>query len=791
VLPSFKQPGPDSTVIFNKPLNKFSAHAWTAIVNVPIERDGLARRYSLGQKLGHEFLPSMGALLAGKYNDEGTSFLIDFGIRSNTIEMVSYIDVLNGNPETLARLKNKKLIIGGTALELGDRFSIPNGGIVSGPVLQALAAESILLGRELHWTSGTVSAIALGLLALMMTLLWRRFSAHKRIGLLIVTAALLEASAYLLQSYFPIAFDTALLHIAIVAYVIATVIDEIDLRALLSRIAENRFHRIAVSLGDGLVCTDKDFTITVWNPSAAAMFGYTADEMIGQPFSRICAISESLPFLVHDPDGQRASKVSEFDGIRRDGEIFPVEGNFAAWQGTDGIQHGAVLRDISLRKRAEEKVRFLAEHDPLTGLINRHTFESKLEHIVSGADITPLALLIVGIDSFQQINDLLGHSTGDAVLRAVAQRLQYAAIEKGIVARLNGDEFAIAAPGIENIHTFATDISDAFRLPIVSEGRSHTITVTIGASVFPTDGKTADELISNCHLALRRAKVTDRGECTLFEPAIRREMEDRLRLEVELVLAAERNEFELFYQPQIKLGSGEIIGAEALIRWRHPERGLVSPALFMPVVNTSSISAKVSQWVLETACRQGRIWEAQGHPLRVGVNLSPSQLHSGDLAATVADVLANTELTPSLLELEVTEDILLLDEKRVLATFQRIQDLGVRIVFDDFGTGYASLSYLKKFPLDGLKIDQSFVRELLTNRDDAAIVGSTLALSKQLGLSVIAEGIEDKATADFLALMGCQEGQGYLFGRPAPVAEFERRFSSLAKDLTPHSVHVA
>jgi EAL domain-containing protein (putative c-di-GMP-specific phosphodiesterase class I) len=261
-----------------------------------------------------------------------------------------------------------------------------------------------------------------------------------------------------------------------------------------------------------------------------------------------------------------------------------------------------------------------------------------------------------------------------------------------------------------------------------------------------------------------------------FQSAIRQELESRLTLEAELARAAERNEFELFYQPQVRLADGGLIGAEALIRWRHPVRGLVSPAEFIPVVNTSSSSERIAGWVLETACRQARIWERAGHGIRVGINLSPSQLQSGDLAASVAEVLDATGLTPSLLELEVTEDILLLDEQRVLDTFLRIQEFGVRVVFDDFGTGYASLSYLKKFPLDGLKIDRSFVLDLHADSDDAAIVSSTVGLSKKLGLSVIAEGIENRATADVLLSMGCEEGQGYFFGRPMPAKVFEDQF---------------
>jgi EAL domain-containing protein (putative c-di-GMP-specific phosphodiesterase class I) len=314
-------------------------------------------------------------------------------------------------------------------------------------------------------------------------------------------------------------------------------------------------------------------------------------------------------------------------------------------------------------------------------------------------------------------------------------------------------------------------------MPLMTGSRSNRIKLSIGAAVFPAHGRTAEELLSNAHLALRRAKASKGGGHVLFQPAVREELEARLALEAELVHAIEHRQFELFYQPQVHLGDSRLIGAEALIRWRHPERGLVPPGAFMPVVNTSSISDKIAHWVMETACRQARVWEKAGHALRIGINLSPSQLHGGDLAESVAELLASTGLTPSLLELEVTEDILLVDERRVLDTFQRIQDLGVRIVFDDFGTGYASLSYLKKFPLDGLKIDRSFVLELLSNPDDAAIVSSTIGLSKQLGLSVIAEGIENGATADLLATMGCEEGQGYYFGRPLPVSDLEKQFS--------------
>jgi len=787
VLPSFQQPGTDrKNLHVNRPLQQFAEHSWPALVNVEVGPDGLVRRYPFGENIDGKFVPSMAGVLAGQYAEKRAPFLIDFSIRTTGIPKLAYADVLRGDEATLRKLTGKKVIVGGTALELGDRFSVPNGVILSGPVLQALAVESLLQNRALQWTSGIVTAAGLALLVLVMLATWRRLSAGKRVALLLAMAVAVEAAAFLLQAMFPLIVDTALFHIAVVIYIAAIALDEIDIRNLLGRVAESRFQRVAMSLGDGLICTDSRYMITDWNPGATAIFGYQPEEMIGRSFDEICARDETVAtaaFSIRNAAELAAGSVIEFDGRRSNGEVFPVEASFSGWQGTDGFQFGAILRDISVRKREAERIKYLAEHDTLTGLINRNTLHDKLEAKMAAAeaDGRKVALLVIGIDGFQQINDMLGNTCGDLVLRAISKRLTAAIPLAGLVARLSGDEFAIAVPTGdigENLGRFAERIGDSFDAPLLAGNRHLRVKVSIGAAVCPGDGRTADELLSNAHMALSRAKATNRGGYVLFEDSIRRELEKRLTLEAELALAADRNEFELFYQPQVHLADGRLVGAEALIRWRHPVRGLVSPGEFMPVVNTSPISERIAEWVLQAACAKGAAWERAGHRLRIGVNLSPSQMESGGLAISVAQVLANTGLNPTSLELEVTEDILLHDEQGALNTFREIQELGVRLVFDDFGTGFASLSYLKKFPLDGLKIDRSFVLGLLTNPDDAAIVSSTIGLSKQLGLSVIAEGIEDRATADFLVRMGCEEGQGYSFGRPMPASEFEAKFLS-------------
>ncbi len=785
----------------NMPAPEFSRDAWPAAVNVKVDADGLVRRYSSDQLLGKAHVISMAALLAGRETIKHDTFFIDFGIRPQSIPVVSYVDVLNASPDVLRQLAHKNIVIGGTAIELGDRFTVPIYGVLAGPLVQAMAAESLLQHRDLHMSSPVVGIAGLALLILIMHLAWSRTSAIARAVMLVGFALVVEGAAALLQANAPFIIDATYIHVAVVAYLLALALDEIDIQALLRRVAESRFQRFAASIGDGVVCADAKGRISVWNPGATRIFGFHPDEMIGKPIDTIwshrgeTANDFSVATLDKHALRQTGGETREITGRRKDGGLFPVEVCFSGWDAPEGFQIGAVVRDISERKREEMRIRYLAEHDTLTGLINRDKlYGQACELAASNAGNGDLALLVIGINNFHQINDTFGHGRGDEALFEIANRLKSSLREGELVARLHGDEFAVLVSGAsaaDKSTALGGQIAESFNGEAVEiGGRQFHFGFSIGAAVYPRDCTSIEELFGCAHMALDQAKGA-RQSFMSFDRGIKEAVASRLTVEAELAHALNNGEFELFYQPQVEIAEGRLIGAEALIRWRHPRRGLVPPAQFMPVVNSSAISDQVAEWVMRTACKQAARWTAHGHSIRVGVNLSPSLIHSRSLGSLVQKILAETSLPPSLLELEFTEDILLTDKQSALEIFQDVKKLGVRMVFDDFGTGYASLSYVRDFPLDGLKIDRSFVADLGANSVNAAIVDSTITMAKHLGLSIMAEGIEEPGVALLLTEMGCREGQGYLFGKPMPAAEIEAKYGLLAPHSAPPSRHDA
>jgi diguanylate cyclase (GGDEF)-like protein len=436
--------------------------------------------------------------------------------------------------------------------------------------------------------------------------------------------------------------------------------------------------------------------------------------------------------------------------------------------------------DITGRRVSEARIAHLAHHDALTGLANRVLFRETLERALAFARRGHLlALYCLDLDQFKAVNDTLGHPIGDALLQAVARRLQDCLRETDTIARLGGDEFAIVQTAIES-PIEATGLADRLielmQAPFEIEGHQIIIGTSIGIAFAPQDGLDADELLKNADLALYRAKFDGRGVYRLFQTAMDAEMQARRLTELDLRHALQDGQFEVFYQPVVDLRAQAVGGFEALLRWHHPERGMIPPDKFIPLAEEIGVIVPIGEWVLRQACAAAAGWAGE---LSISVNLSPVQFKSRDLVATVTAALRDARLDPGRLELEITETVMLHDTVATLTTLHELRSIGVRIAMDDFGTGYSSLSYLRSFPFDRIKIDQSFVRELGKQRDCAAIIRAVIALSHDLGMATTAEGVETREQLCALALAGCSGIQGYLFSRPVPLRDIPAMLRTL------------
>lgn len=439
---------------------------------------------------------------------------------------------------------------------------------------------------------------------------------------------------------------------------------------------------------------------------------------------------------------------------------------------------GAIVRDITVRKDNEERLFRLANIDALTELPNRAAWRNCLDDtLFSGQSAT---VFLVDVDRFKEVNDTLGHSAGDAVLREVGERLKAGCPEALMVARLGGDEFVILAASNDepSARRVAAALVEGIAKPITFVGEKIEIGVSIGIAFAPEHGTKAEELLGAADLALYKAKAAGKGRYELFTPAFRAVAVARRAFELELKQAFEHGEFELFYQPQVSIVTGKVTGAEALIRWNHPTRGLLSPASFIDVLSEKPSAPQIGAWIMRTACRQAALWQAAIPGFRIGVNLFEAQFRNGQLPGVVEEILQGTGLPPETLELEIVENVLLRNDDNTLRLLQDLRALGVGLAFDDYGTGFASLSLLKRYPVTRLKIDRSFIRDVTVDREDAAVVHVVIYLGRSFGMEVIAEGVETIEQLEFLKQQNCAEAQGYLFGKPMPAREFELAFIS-------------
>ena len=520
-----------------------------------------------------------------------------------------------------------------------------------------------------------------------------------------------------------------------------------------------------------IVCSLDGEHILGVNDAAIEHYGYGRAEFEKLTIRSLQAFDPELPWTGNRSNDEQAART--WKHVRADGELIDLA--IYSRQLVYGDQPAVLLAlmDITERKRAEARLSFMAQHDGLTGLPNRTLLRQQMDDLLlhTRRSAEKVAVLVLGLDNFKAVNDTLGHGIGDKLLRGVAKRLQSTLREEDVLARLNSDEFAIVQSGVarpEDAALLARRLLEAIGDPYLLDGHSVVIGASIGLAMSPGDGDESEKLLKSADMALSRAKSDFRGTFSFFEAEMDARAQTRRKIEIDLREAIQNDLLRPYYQPLIDLSTGRITGFEALVRWPHPERGMISPGDFIPVAEETGLINAVGGLMLRRACMDAAQWPDD---VRVAVNLSPLQFRVGNLLSTVMETLKQTGLAATRLELEITETLVLEKSAQVLATLHALRSLGVRISMDDFGTGYSSLSYLRSFPFDKIKIDQSFVRDLGSNRDAQAIVRSIISLGKGLGVTITAEGVETEAELSCLRNEGCHEGQGFLFSRARPNAE--------------------
>ncbi|MDR3536908.1 MAG: EAL domain-containing protein [Acetobacteraceae bacterium] len=666
------------------------------------------------------------------------------------------------------------------------------GGVVIGSTIGAMhyvGMDAMTLGRTVAYAPATsASAIALGtVFATLALCVERRGGSPVRRGAAVALLALAVLSPHftamagttIVPGFLEPGPGATAPQVGALAIAVASVTALILVLAASAVVLDkrsdtetDRLRQLASATFEGILI-HRNGTVLDVNDAFCRMVRATAREVIGRPLEDFVTPEDAdgVRRQIRRPTGER----DEITLMASDGSRSPVEVLGRQIQRADGPARVVAVRDLTERQRAEERMRHMAHHDVLTGLPNRALMDMRLSQALAGAklDGSNVAVLCIDLDRFKTVNDLLGHQGGDTLLTHVAQRLQGCIRARDTVARLGGDEFVAVLPNLPTADVAASvarRIVEALSRPFELNGSQVSIGASIGVAVAPADGTTADVLLQHADIALYAVKDAGRGRHCFFDESMGVRVCNRRQLEQDLREALAGNQFELFYQPVVDCRTDLILSYEALLRWNHPTRGRVPPNDFIPLAEETGMIVPIGRWVLETACAEAASWP---RPLRVAVNLSPVQFQQSDLAAMVMEVLARTGLPPTRLEMEVTEGVLIADADVALRIFGSMKAAGIKIALDDFGSGYSSMTYLRQFPFDKIKIDRAFVRGLGNDHEAQAIVDAILTLARGLRMEVTAEGVETGCQLEALRGRGCDQVQGYFLGIPLPAAELD------------------
>jgi len=783
VLPIFRQwqnSEPDERhLTLVEPLPELARHATLASINIRPDPDGLVRRYHNRARFDRRAHPAFAAALAGDPRPDTETFHIDFGISPRSIPRISYVDVLTGAFDP-RRVRDKVVIVGSTAVELGDQIAVPIAAALPGPMLQALAFESLVQGRALDHAGPLVTLAVALLLAALLGPVLQRWS--WRVGLLAtlgLCAAMLVLGG-LAERLWPVLLDVVpwiLTSLGVYGLALVLRVDQQALGLLRQRTAirrtETLMRRVVQNSFDAIVTVDARGRVETLNAAAERMFGYDEAPARGLGLAELvrpCAGPDRERLLAQAMEGP-----TEARGRSRDGRTFAVEVVVSVIEDHDEIKLVAVIRDITERQAYQRRLEHQATHDPLTDLPNRVLLLRRTTEAIDRAASsgTTVAVLLLDLDRFKEINDALGHGVGDVLLSHVARRLARPLPPDATLARLGGDEFAVLLPDTdeERARSVGWELIDTLRDAFDLPGFTLEVDASLGVSLYPGHGDDAATLVQRADVAMYVAKG-ERSGLVVYRPDKDFDHVRQLTIKGELRRAIDDGLLELAYQPKVHHATDRVIGAEALLRWNHPEHGPIPPDELAAVAEHSGLIRPLTAWVMESAMRQAALWMRAGFPLGISVNLSARNLLEEDLPERVAALLRVHDLAPHHLTLEITESVFIHDPDRALENMVRIRALGVGMSVDDFGTGYSSLAYLTRLPVNELKIDKSFVMSIESDPASATIVQSTIELAHKLGMRVVGEGVESEPIWRALKQLGCDIGQGYHFSRPVPPQEF-------------------
>ncbi|MFS2180115.1 EAL domain-containing protein [Rhizobium pisi] len=774
LLPVFRQQqrASSSETAVTRPIPQFLQNAWPAFANVAMDADGIVRRFDLGSQFDENPTQSAAAAL-GRIGRTAGSLLVDYSIRPDTVPTFSLSDVLDGAVPADA-IRDRSVVVGASAAELKDIFAVPVYGAIAGPLIHVLAAETLLQNRflrtldqaplELLFAVMLIIGVVRGRSAGLVTIL--------AIGLTIVIVG--EFGAFLLQWQYGLLVGTAVPWSMLMLAWMLALNERIDLGRMLLAIANTEarntrrlMRRIIADSSDGVVAFDSDLKIVEASESARSVLraGVGASLLGGAHTAvidivrRLVSEHDAEPGKIHTglvdfPDNS-GSQAAHYEASVT---ISPVEQTSAHPTAARSRFAGClIIRDVTARHEYEERLKRLSELDELTGLLNRREFASRLAALHGD-----VLVCVLDVERFSSLCATLGRDVGDELLKAVAARLRNA-FAGDLLARLDGGHFGVATSAIDErpIEDFADSLLGLFKEPVPIRGAAVPISVRLGIA---RSGEADPGALANAaESALDAARATPGLRWSSFDPSTAVRQARSRRLERDMHDALQNRQFFLLYQPQIELADGRLVGAEALIRWNHPEFGLISPAEFIPIAESSGLICDIGRWTLFEACTEAAAWPAE---LSVAVNVSALQFERSDIEADVREALSSSGLPSTRLCLELTESTFLDQGGPSIAKIGALRETGVVIALDDFGTGYSSMSYLADLPLDKLKIDQSFVRRMNGNANAFEIVRAIISLAHGLNLQVVAEGIENEPEAEALHRLGCEMGQGYLFGRP-------------------------